>query len=204
MEGKPMRLSSVLEINAGGPGSGCHGENCGRPSTANSYASGVAKVSKEDFKEIKAIGQEGTLMKSEHPFASEIWTRIDDAAYCFDSIGYNKPNKGEGFTLKNSEGKIVGAMELDLHYSSSQIEVKFLASHPKVITGELKEKGIGTRLLIQAAKTAAEQGKGLVLTSLARAVGFYQKMGMQTSIPGSFYWTAKDCQEISKGTDHWS
>jgi len=26
-----VRLSTAIDIHAGGPGSGCHGENCGRP-----------------------------------------------------------------------------------------------------------------------------------------------------------------------------
>lgn len=28
-----MRLGDYITLNAGGPGSGCHGDNCGRPST---------------------------------------------------------------------------------------------------------------------------------------------------------------------------
>ena len=34
-EGQEMNLAAAIEINAGGPGSGCHGPNCGRPSVDN-------------------------------------------------------------------------------------------------------------------------------------------------------------------------
>lgn len=51
-----MNLASTIELTAGGAGSGCHGDNCGRPSKANwEVPSGFKSLIERGHAEVKTV-----------------------------------------------------------------------------------------------------------------------------------------------------
>jgi len=74
---------------------------------------------------------------------------------------------GKGITVKEG-GKTVGI--LSYKKQGKDVYVRYLASG---------KKGVGRRLVAEAAVVAAREGKNLVLEGFSKARGFYEKLGME-------------------------
>ena len=196
------------KIKAGGPGSGCNPEvaepRCGRPSDGIS-GGGITEATKKDADELDAWTDDVRLGKIRK---STVELRKADAADVALSIA-ERLDDGRAkkvFVLREG-GKILGAMELvwpskfglkeneaDVH----MVEVKYLATNPKVISGEIQAKGVGTRLLLHAAKYAAEHDAGIELLALSGAASFYEKLGMSKEGNLAYYWTKNETKAFAE------
>lgn len=115
----------------------------------------------------------------------------------------------EFYAVQSRENGLVGAINViwdTSPQSSGYAHVASLATRPDVIAGAVKERGVGTKLMLQAARQAASLGQGLDLSALNGAEGFYRKLGMHETPPVSrdhmstFRWTPAEVQEMAKGT----
>lgn len=110
------------------------------------------------------------------------------------------------FVVDSPKHGIVGVINLHQSTTSGFDHVSTLVTRPDVIAGLTDERGVGTKLMIQAAKYAASRGNGLDLSSLSGAEGFYRKLGMHETPPVSrngmseFSWTAEETGQMAKGT----
>jgi phage-related protein (TIGR01555 family) len=77
--------------------------------------------------------------------------------------------------------------------------LNYLAVHPDIIGGKIKVKGVGTALMISAAKRAAKHERGLCLASLDdESSKFYEKLGMKRMGKGNtFLWSFDDCRVVA-------
>jgi hypothetical protein len=107
--------------------------------------------------------------------------------------------------VDSPENGIVGAMNIRESGSSGYDHVSSLATRPDVISGIVEERGVGTKLMLQAARYAASRDHGLDLSSLSGAEGFYRKLGMQEHPPSTrggmseFEWSPTQVKEMAKG-----
>jgi hypothetical protein len=110
------------------------------------------------------------------------------------------------------KGKVVGAMLLDQGRFDKEfvdpddppgvqrrmkeyvgaLEVDYVVTHPDIIVGRDKVRGVGTSLMLQAAKVAAGKGVGICLSPLDRAVPFYKKLGLKYSRMIDDMWWDKE------------
>jgi|HubBroStandDraft_5_1064220.scaffolds.fasta_scaffold51358_2 hypothetical protein len=108
------------------------------------------------------------------------------------------------FVVDSPKNGIVGVINLHQSTTSGFDHVSTLVTRPDVIAGLTDERGVGTKLMIQAAKYAASRGNGLDLSSLSGAEGFYRKLGMHETPAGNgmseFSWTAEETGQMAKGT----
>jgi GNAT superfamily N-acetyltransferase len=115
----------------------------------------------------------------------------------------NKPSKF--FVVESSTNGIVGALNIKDSGSSGYDHISSLATRPDVIAGAVQERGVGTRLMLQAARYAAERGHGLDLSSLDGAEGFYRKLGMHETAPktraafAEFEWSPEEVKQMAVG-----
>lgn len=228
-----MKLATAIALHGGGPGSGCHGDNCGRPPGSGSQVREHANTDREEkLREMERKMEERLSNKklpSYHPNIKQLrptdkselknwgnkvnkwWKppydpvkreRADDAADVALSIA--TAEQGEAFGVHDSQGRLLGAMNLIDLPKATAVEIAHLAVSPEVILGKVKSSGTGTKLMVQAAKYAAARNKGITLVALEGARTFYEKLGMKERHTNTYSWTAEDCKAIAKGTEHWS
>jgi hypothetical protein len=93
-----------------------------------------------------------------------------------------KGDKDGGFlkseAMRDQKGNIVAALAISA-IGKDNVMLDYLAVHPAVLMGKVDVKGIGTHMMVEAAKYAAGEGKGLKLFALEGAEGFYRKCGMK-------------------------
>lgn len=117
----------------------------------------------------------------------------------------SKADKSQFFVVQTPENGIVGSINIHPGIEFGYDHISSLATRPDVISGVVKEHGVGTKLMIQAAKYAASRNHGLDLSALDGAEGFYRKLGMHETPPASrdkmseFEWTADEVKQMSEG-----
>lgn len=164
--------------------------------------------------ELSWIGGWGKLVSAKRPKFREAISAAavgkDAAREVWDESGGVIP-----LIAKDAKGNPVGIMdlydnsdeeldedeeaELDEDEKSNVI-VGFLATNPLVIQGVWDNvHGVGTKLMMEAAKYAAGKNAGVALSALREAIPFYEKMGMHhDKSPNVMYWTKNDVKEIAK------
>lgn len=159
----------------------------GRHENFKDFVSGVRFAKKEDFKELDRWFQES------NPDV-EADDRATNAADIAAEIALDKSS--DTF-IAEQNGQIIGALEVDPDFSPKQIEVKYLAVNPDIFRGKIQAKGTGTHLMVQAAKYAAYHNKGVFLSALPSARGFYKKLGMRNPNGGAYNWDADEAKAVA-------
>lgn len=159
----------------------------GRHENFKDFVSGVRFAKKEDFKELDRWFQES------NPDV-EADDRATNAADIAAEIALDKSS--DTF-IAEQNGQIIGALEVDPNFSPKQIEVKYLAVNPDIFRGNIQAKGTGTHLMVQAAKYAAYHNKGVFLSALPSARGFYKKLGMRNPNGGAYNWDADEAKAVA-------
>lgn len=185
-----MNLAAAISMYFGGQGSGCHGPNCGRPSMGGAEKPSVDTASKDDLQFLK------TNFKA---------TDEDSASALADSLLNWMGRYGDvahTFVAKDANGSVVGALQWGRTRFKGEdfLEIDALAVHPDILTGKMNVKGTGTSLMCKAASIAAQQGVGISLVASSVGKGFYQKLGMHESEPGSdiFNWSYEEARSFAQ------
>jgi predicted N-acetyltransferase YhbS len=111
-------------------------------------------------------------------------------------IGANN-NPAQTVIARDDENRIVGAMYWSHTATGKNIEVDSLASHPDILRGKMNVRGVGTNLMLEAARVAARENKGVELVALRGAEGFYQKLGM-IGAHGFYQWTPGQARSFAQ------
>ena len=99
-------LSQLMTLYAGGPGSGCHGENCGRPKTElQSMLENIPKLWGENnlWAKLAKYGHAGNI----EPFTK---TELDRLNALKKAAGYGKKDCEVGFCFMNAQRLAMAAM----------------------------------------------------------------------------------------------
>src|ERR1039458_5259356 len=80
--------------------------------------------------------------------------------------------------MHDKSGNVLAALAMS-SLGAKHVMLDYLCVHPAVLSGEVPAKGLGTKMFAEACKYAASQEKGLTLTALHGAEGFYRKCGMK-------------------------
>jgi len=92
--------------------------------------------------------------------------------------------------LGDSKGKVNGEPPLD-----PALHVLWLGVNPAILTGRIKAHGVGTRLMVEAARAA--KGRSVKLTSMdSESDKFYKAIGMSKYGDDGFEWTAAQAKKI--------
>lgn len=185
-----MNLAVTMEIYAGGPGSGCNplAGHCGRPI---GKGMSFAKPSEE---EMQAVESWKSLPNPRKPNFRQARMAGEIAK---DAVEDLRDPDTVGIVARDKDGMPLGIASL---YEMDDVTVNYLATSPLVIQGVRDDvHGVGTALMLQAAKHAAKLGSGLVLVALPQSAAFYDKLGMHSDpegSPWSRYWTKEEVKEI--------
>ena len=141
--------------------------------------------------------------KMESPKVTE---RFEDAKHLAQKIGeYLWDDPEDVYLATSKKNGVVGAMEINRRaYAATPskpnppLEVFRLVVNPRIISGEMDEKGTGTKLMIQAAKIAAQNHQGIELTAFEGARTFYEKLGMHKRNFTTYFWTPKEVQAFAQ------
>lgn len=124
------------------------------------------------------------------------------AAEIAEIVANLKDDPTKEFYVSRRGSRSLGTLVMDTYGAEKgyPITVDWLASHPDVILGKVKEKGIGTELLQHAIKRAAELKVGLQLQSASGARSFYEKMGMKpmAALGDHYTYSPEQVREIAK------
>jgi hypothetical protein len=117
--------------------------------------------------------------------------------------GSGKKQDVVNYVARDPSGAYLGAVQG--FKSGDNFYVDCLAVNPRIMTGEIEAKGVGTRLMIEAAKEASSSGRGVGLTSLDdHSDKFYRALGMEETRSGSrgvvhtFEWSADQAKMIAE------
>ena len=183
----------------------------GRKGPEVEMVQGVRKMTGEDAKALRdwrrlanrQIGGKQEKMSMRKAANVADWIADD---WADEQVGSRTDKPSQFFVLNSPVNGIVGAMNIHDGGSSGYSHVSSLATRPDVIVGQVDERGVGTKLMIQAAKFAASRGHGLDLSALGGAEGFYRKLGMHETpahIAGKglpeFEWTPEEVKQMATG-----
>lgn len=183
----------------------------GRKGPELEMVQGVRKMTGEDAKALRdwrrlanrQIGSKQEKMSMRKAANVADWIADD---WADEQVGSRTDKPSQFFVLNSQVNGIVGAMNIHEGGSSGYSHVSSLATRPDVIVGQVDEHGVGTKLMIQAAKFAASRGHGLDLSALGGAEGFYRKLGMHETpahIAGKglpeFEWTPEEVKQMATG-----
>jgi|SRR5579859_1129627 len=199
-----MNLAVAISIYGGGPGSGCNPDagTCGRSAGERTYTvNDVEKLSSPDDQLLHHDwAQDGRKILSKPGLDLNTKQRIKNAMTLAGSVSSNL-NGGVGmFGIYADRDTVLGFIKLYVDKANSELVVADLAVHPKIIAGEIKSKGIGTALMIHAAREAAKRGLSVGLVALRRAETFYEKLGMHESVKesGAYEWTPEEAKAFAQ------
>lgn len=94
---------------------------------------------------------------------------------------------GENFVISlENDNKLEGAMAINMSERTDDIKIKYLATNPKNLDPSNKDyvRGVGTTLIIEAAKLAKKNSRPLTLSPLKSAIAFYMKLGFVFPVAG--------------------
>jgi len=118
---------------------------------------------------------------NEHVQATHAVGIMRDIASSYENMEKKGDNDG-GFVkseaMRDQKGNIVAAVALSA-IGKDNLMLDYLTVHPAVLMGKVDAKGVGTRMMVEAAKYAQSVGKGIKLFALEGAEGFYRKCGMK-------------------------
>lgn len=166
----------------GGPGSGPQG---GRHAVQVNHASGSdISAMQDEINQVRATGGRAMLAKD-----------------LLLSMSTSKTfGTGEGsvavqsLIARDADGTFLGALQGAM--MNNKFEVDALAVNPRIITGEISAKGVGTNLMVEAARLS--DGHPITLVSAdSKSDKFYEALGMNRVGSTKFQWDASQVSAIA-------
>lgn len=165
---------------------------------------GVHEATEKDIESLKNWPMIARMQNGNRQVMARARSAANVGAWIRDD--YDPDSFDKFFVVDSEKNGVVGAVHI--LNGEENILVGTLATRPDVITGAIAERGVGTKLMIQAAKYASAFGQGVELDALSGAESFYRKLGMHER-PGTFdpahndmahfSWTAEEAKQMAEG-----